>query len=84
MDLAPPKMGEVLVKMKATGVCHSDLSVINGTIPSPFPVVLGHEGAGMPPRAGGDQRGLFAGERTSAYNHVDEVRFRILDPHRPS
>ena len=47
VDLDPPKMGEVLVKMKATGVCHSDLSVVNGTIPSPFPVVLGHEGAGI-------------------------------------
>ncbi|MEM7250338.1 MAG: Zn-dependent alcohol dehydrogenase [Pseudomonadota bacterium] len=47
VTLDPPKMGEVLVKMKATGVCHSDLSVINGTIPSPFPVVLGHEGAGI-------------------------------------
>ncbi len=47
VDLDPPKLGEVLVKMKATGVCHSDLSVINGTIPSPFPVVLGHEGAGI-------------------------------------
>jgi len=47
VDLDPPKTGEVLVKMKATGVCHSDLSIINGTIPSPFPVVLGHEGAGV-------------------------------------
>jgi len=47
VDLDPPKTGEVLVKMKATGVCHSDLSVINGTIPSPYPVVLGHEGAGI-------------------------------------
>ena len=52
VDLAPPKMGEVLVKMKATGVCHSDLSVINGTIPSPFPVVLGHEGAGIVDQVG--------------------------------
>jgi S-(hydroxymethyl)glutathione dehydrogenase/alcohol dehydrogenase len=47
VNLDPPKAGEVLVKMKATGVCHSDLSVVNGTIPSPFPVVLGHEGAGI-------------------------------------
>ena len=46
-DLAPPRAGEVLVKMKATGVCHSDLSILNGTIPSPFPIVLGHEGAGI-------------------------------------
>jgi S-(hydroxymethyl)glutathione dehydrogenase/alcohol dehydrogenase len=47
VDLDPPKAGEVLVQMKATGICHSDLSIINGTIPSPFPVVLGHEGAGI-------------------------------------
>jgi len=47
VDLAPPKETEVLVKMKVTGVCHSDLSVINGTIPSAFPCVLGHEGAGV-------------------------------------
>lgn len=47
IDLDPPKFGEVLVKMKATGVCHSDLSMINGTIPTPFPTVLGHEGAGI-------------------------------------
>ena len=52
VDLDPPKMGEVLVKMKATGVCHSDLSVVNGTIPSPFPVVLGHEGAGIVDQVG--------------------------------
>ena len=47
VDLAPPKTGEVLVRMAATGVCHSDLSMINGTIPTPFPTVLGHEGAGV-------------------------------------
>ena len=52
VDLDPPKAGEVLVKMKATGVCHSDLSVANGTIPSPFPVVLGHEGAGVVEQVG--------------------------------
>jgi S-(hydroxymethyl)glutathione dehydrogenase / alcohol dehydrogenase len=38
--------GQVRVSMKATGVCHSDLSVMNGTIPQPAPCVLGHEGAG--------------------------------------
>jgi S-(hydroxymethyl)glutathione dehydrogenase / alcohol dehydrogenase len=47
VELDPPQIGEVLVKMRATGVCHSDLSVINGTIPNPFPSVLGHEGAGI-------------------------------------
>lgn len=38
--------GKVRIKIKATGVCHSDLSAMNGTIPAPVPVVLGHEGAG--------------------------------------
>jgi S-(hydroxymethyl)glutathione dehydrogenase/alcohol dehydrogenase len=47
VELAAPKAGEVRVKMVAAGVCHSDLSVINGTIPHPLPVVLGHEGAGI-------------------------------------
>ena len=41
-----PGPGEVLVRIAAAGLCHSDLSVINGTIPFPVPVVLGHEGAG--------------------------------------
>ena len=43
----PPKRGEVLVKLGACGVCHSDLSAINGTIALPLPLVLGHEGAGV-------------------------------------
>ena len=47
VTLDPPKAGEVHVKMAACGVCHSDLSVVNGTIPMPPPVVLGHEGAGV-------------------------------------
>ena len=47
VELDPPRSGEVRVRMMATGVCHSDLSILNGTIPSAFPVVLGHEGAGI-------------------------------------
>ena len=47
VQLAPPKAFEVKIKMAAAGVCHSDLSVLNGTIPHPLPVVLGHEGAGV-------------------------------------
>ncbi|ORT58729.1 Zn-dependent alcohol dehydrogenase [Streptomyces sp. CB03238] len=42
-----PGPGEVLVGIAAAGLCHSDLSVIDGTIPFPVPVVLGHEGAGV-------------------------------------
>jgi S-(hydroxymethyl)glutathione dehydrogenase / alcohol dehydrogenase len=47
VDLDAPKAGEVQVRMGASGVCHSDLSVVNGTLLSPLPSVLGHEGAGV-------------------------------------
>lgn len=46
LDLDPPGPGEVLVKIKAAGLCHSDLSVINGVRPRPVPMALGHEAAG--------------------------------------
>ncbi|HEX3930504.1 MAG TPA: Zn-dependent alcohol dehydrogenase [Nocardioides sp.] len=46
LDLAPPGEEEVTVRMGATGVCHSDLSVYQGLLPNPLPMVLGHEGAG--------------------------------------
>ena len=46
VELEGPKAGEVRVHMGASGVCHSDLSVVNGTLLSPLPSVLGHEGAG--------------------------------------
>jgi Zn-dependent alcohol dehydrogenase len=47
LDLAPPGRGEVLVRIKAAGLCHSDLSVIDGSRPRPTPMALGHEAAGI-------------------------------------
>lgn len=48
LDLAPPEQGEVLVEIFASGLCHTDLSQIEGVAaPFPFPVVAGHEGAGI-------------------------------------
>ncbi len=47
LTVADPGPGQVKVKIEATGVCHSDLSAMNGLIPQPAPVVLGHEGAGI-------------------------------------
>jgi len=47
IDLEGPGHGEVLVKMAAAGLCHSDLSVINGDRPRPTPMALGHEAAGI-------------------------------------
>mgnify|MGYP006272950031 CR=1 FL=1 len=45
LDLQEPGEGEVLVKIRAAGLCHSDLSVMNGTRPRPTPMALGHEAA---------------------------------------
>ncbi|MDQ0831671.1 Zn-dependent alcohol dehydrogenase [Streptomyces sp. B4I13] len=47
LEVRDPGAGEVLVAVSAAGLCHSDLSVVDGTIPFPAPVVLGHEGAGV-------------------------------------
>ncbi|MBL0143599.1 MAG: zinc-dependent alcohol dehydrogenase family protein [Betaproteobacteria bacterium] len=46
LELASPGAGEVLVRIRAAGLCHSDLSVINGDRPRPVPMALGHEAAG--------------------------------------
>jgi Zn-dependent alcohol dehydrogenase len=46
ISVEPPRRGEAMVKIAACGVCHSDLSATNGTIPLPPPLVLGHEAAG--------------------------------------
>ncbi len=46
IDLQAPQAGEVLVKIRAAGLCHSDLSVIDGNRPRQMPMVLGHEAAG--------------------------------------
>ena len=46
IEVADPGPGEVKVRIHAAGVCHSDLSAMNGTLPMPAPCVLGHEGAG--------------------------------------
>lgn len=57
-----PKRGEVMVKLGACGVCHSDLSAITGTIALPLPLVLGHEGAGVVEEAGEGVSGLMKGD----------------------
>ena len=47
IDLDPPGPGEVLIRVAAAGLCHSDLSVINGDRPRPTPMALGHEASGV-------------------------------------
>ncbi|MCY7302600.1 MAG: alcohol dehydrogenase catalytic domain-containing protein, partial [Thermoleophilia bacterium] len=53
IDLAEPKVGEVLVRLAACGVCHTDLYTASGADPTGYaPCVLGHEGAGVVERVG--------------------------------
>lgn len=60
--LAEPRTGEVLVRVQAAGVCHSDLHYLNGDLTCRLPVVLGHEGAGIIEQTGAEVRGLEPGD----------------------
>ena len=62
VELAPPGPGEVLLRMKAAGLCHSDLSVIDGNRPRPVPTALGHEGAGVVEEIGAGVTDLVVGD----------------------
>jgi alcohol dehydrogenase len=62
IDLEGPGHGEVLVKMAAASLCHSDLSVINGDRPRPTPMALGHEAAGVVAEVGPGVHDLLVGD----------------------
>ena len=62
LELDPPGPGEVLVQMGAAGLCHSDLSVINGTRLWPLPIVIGHEACGHVREVGEGVKDLRAGD----------------------
>jgi NDMA-dependent alcohol dehydrogenase len=62
LDLEAPHAGEIRVKMGASGVCHSDLSVQNGTLMGSYPIVLGHEGAGVVQEIGEGVEGIEVGD----------------------
>ena len=65
-ELDPPGPGEVLVRVRAAGLCHSDLSVIDGNRPRPVPMVLGHEAAGVVEAIGPGVAGLAPGDHVVA------------------
>lgn len=62
LEALPPGPGEVTVKIEATGVCHSDLHAMNGSLPQPVPFVPGHEGAGIISEVGEGVTGLAVGD----------------------
>lgn len=65
LEVRGPGPGEVLVAVSAAGLCHSDLSVVDGTIPFPVPVVLGHEGAGVVEAVGEGVSHVSVGDHVS-------------------
>jgi S-(hydroxymethyl)glutathione dehydrogenase / alcohol dehydrogenase len=63
VQLAPPQAGEVLVEIKATGVCHTDAYTLSGKDPEGlFPAILGHEGAGVVVEVGPEVKSLKPGD----------------------
>jgi S-(hydroxymethyl)glutathione dehydrogenase/alcohol dehydrogenase len=63
VDLAPPKEGEVLVRLTACGICHTDMYTASGADPSGYaPTVLGHEGAGVVEAVGDGVKDLALGD----------------------
>ena len=63
VEIEEPRAGEVAVRVSHCGVCHSDLSVADGTFPAPMPVVLGHEGSGIVEAVGAGVRKVKVGDR---------------------
>jgi alcohol dehydrogenase len=63
LELAAPGPGELLIRVDAAGVCHSDLSVVDGNRPRPTPMVLGHEAAGEVVEVGAGVTDVVVGDR---------------------
>jgi aryl-alcohol dehydrogenase len=62
VNLAKPNADEVLIKLVATGICHTDLAIVEQIMPLPLPLVLGHEGAGIVEEIGANVKGLAIGD----------------------
>jgi Zn-dependent alcohol dehydrogenase len=63
LDLRAPAARDVVVRIEASGVGHSDVSVMSGELPMRLPVVLGHEGAGVVSEVGADVTTVRVGDR---------------------
>ncbi|HEY5291886.1 MAG TPA: alcohol dehydrogenase catalytic domain-containing protein, partial [Burkholderiales bacterium] len=84
IEVESPHRGEVMVKLGACGVCHSDLSAVNGTIGMPLPLILGHEGAGTVVEVGEGVTEFAAGDTviSSFVNMCGKCRYCVTGrPH---
>jgi len=62
VEMDEPKSNEVLVRIVGAGVCHTDTTVCNGSVPIPLPAILGHEGSGVVEKVGADVKGVKPGD----------------------
>ncbi len=84
IEVDSPRRDEVMIKLGACGVCHSDLSAVNGTIGMPLPLILGHEGAGTVVEVGEGVNELKVGDTviSSFVNMCGKCRYCVTGrPH---
>jgi S-(hydroxymethyl)glutathione dehydrogenase/alcohol dehydrogenase len=70
VTLRAPRSKEVLIEMKASGLCHTDLSIMQGCFPFPLPAILGHEGAGIVRALGSDVTRVKEGDHVILNNLI--------------
>jgi S-(hydroxymethyl)glutathione dehydrogenase/alcohol dehydrogenase len=68
VDLADPGQGQVMIKMLATGLCHTDLHILEDKMPHRFPAILGHEGVGEIVAIGPEVEGFALGDRVIPFS----------------
>ena len=75
LELADPRPDEILVRLVATGVCHTDIAMRDQAFPVPQPIVLGHEGAGIVERVGANVTKVAPGDHViMSYNSCGVCR----------
>jgi aryl-alcohol dehydrogenase len=73
VQLCAPEEGEILVRMRGVGICHTDISAAQGVIPIPLPAVLGHEGSGIVEAVGPGVESLAVGDHVAlSFDHCGE------------
>ena len=78
LQLEEPRRDEVLIRVVATGMCHTDMVARDQLYDVPLPIVLGHEGAGIVERIGSDVRKVAAGDHV-VLTYMYRQAFEFLD-----